>query len=656
MFGGLKSMQIGVDYYPEQWDHALWSNDAKLMAETGVKLVRIAESAWYKMQPDENEFNLEWLDELISLFSNYGISVLLCTPTSLPHIWMYEKYPEICNVDLNGNKVTIHKSGSRCINSSAFIELTKNITEKLAERYADNPTVAAWQIDNAMEASPCFCDVCQKKFREWLIEKYETIEKLNNAFSGITGSDTYREWNQIKIPSENISDCSNPALLLDYNRFCRENISEYVRIQRNIIRRYNPKAKITTNASLSEHNPDFYRMYDGLDFVSCNNYLFSADNNTLSSSFFLDMIRGIQCRNFWVAEQKIGKRFEETALTETPKPNMIKGYAVQALAHGADNVIYYRWRTGLSGYSQGIIDSSNRIGRRYFEFKSLCDISLKLKCIYNTQFLSKVAVIYSPDCEYAFKTQPQAEGMSYFEHLEKFYNGFTRLGANVDIVGPYADLSEYKIVIAANLFINDNKTVENIYKYTSGGGILVLTCLSGVRSNNNNRLMDSIPSVYKDLAGIEVMESDPIGNHDNILTDIKGREYKCSKWCDVLQLNTAEFFAGYRSGFYCDMPAISVNKYCKGTAYYIGTVCEDKFYFDFANMLMKTTGIPRLKGMPDGIEVTTRTSGVDEFIFFFNNSAEYAGIGLPKAMYSIIDETAKEKIELPPYSFDILRR
>lgn len=656
MFGGLKSMQIGVDYYPEQWDHALWSNDAKLMAETGVKLVRIAESAWYKMQPDENEFNLEWLDELISLFSNYGISVLLCTPTSLPHIWMYEKYPEICNVDSNGNKVTIHKSGSRCINSSAFIELTKNITEKLAERYADNPTVAAWQIDNAMEASPCFCDVCQKKFREWLIEKYETIEKLNNAFSGITGSDTYREWNQIKIPSENVSDCSNPALLLDYNRFCRENISEYVRIQRNIIRRYNPKAKITTNASLSEHNPDFYRMYDGLDFVSCNNYLFSADNNTVSSSFLLDMIRGIQCRNFWVAEQKIGKRFEETALTETPKPNMIKGYAVQALAHGADNVIYYRWRTGLSGYSQGIIDSSNRIGRRYFEFKSLCDISLKLKCIYNTQFLSKVAVIYSPDCEYAFKTQPQAEGMSYFEHLEKFYNGFTRLGANVDIVGPYADLSEYKIVIAANLFINDNKTVENIYKYTSGGGILVLTCLSGVRSNNNNRLMDSIPSVYKDLAGVEVMESDPIGNHDNILTDIKGREYKCSKWCDVLQLNTAEFFAGYRSGFYCDMPAISVNKYCKGTAYYIGTVCEDKFYFDFANMLMKTTGIPRLKGMPDGVEVTTRTSGVDEFIFFFNNSAEYAGISLPKAMYSIIDETAKEKIELPPYSFDILRR
>ena len=103
MFGGLKSMQIGVDYYPEQWDHELWSNDAKLMAVTVVKLVRIAESALYKMQPDENEFNLEWLDELISLFSNYGISVLLCTPTSLPHIWMYEKYPEICNVDSNGN-------------------------------------------------------------------------------------------------------------------------------------------------------------------------------------------------------------------------------------------------------------------------------------------------------------------------------------------------------------------------------------------------------------------------------------------------------------------------------------------------------------------------------------------------------------------------
>ena len=80
------------------------------------------------------------------------------------------------------------------------------------------------------------------------------------------------------------------------------------------------------------------------------------------------------------------------------------------------------------------------------------------------------------------------------------------------------------------------------------------------------------------------------------------------------------------------------------------------FYEDFVSKLMKQKGIPRLKGLPRGVEVTTRTNGIDEYIFFFNNSEENASIGLPKAMYSIIDSTGKDRIDLKPFEMEVVRK
>ena len=71
---------------------------------------------------------------------------------------------------------------------------------------------------------------------------------------------------------------------------------------------------------------------------------------------------------------------------------------------------------------------------------------------------------------------------------------------------------------------------------------------------------------------------------------------------------------------------------------------------------MKQTGIPRLKDLPKGVEVTTRTNGLDDYIFFFNNSEEEVNITLPKAMYSIIDGGERSELTLKPFGMDIVRK
>jgi len=56
---------FGVDYYPEHWERARWSIDARLMQQAGITTVRLAEFAWSRLEPREGYFDFAWLDEAI---------------------------------------------------------------------------------------------------------------------------------------------------------------------------------------------------------------------------------------------------------------------------------------------------------------------------------------------------------------------------------------------------------------------------------------------------------------------------------------------------------------------------------------------------------------------------------------------------------------
>ena len=114
-------MRIGVDYYPEHWDKALWVKDADLMQKNGVQIVRMAEFAWCRMEPQEDVFDFSWLDEIINIFSERNIQVVLCTPTSCPPLWLYEKYPDAVQTGNDGRKIATGIRGHRCLNNPDFL-------------------------------------------------------------------------------------------------------------------------------------------------------------------------------------------------------------------------------------------------------------------------------------------------------------------------------------------------------------------------------------------------------------------------------------------------------------------------------------------------------------------------------------------------------
>ena len=645
-------MRIGVDYYPEHWDKDMWKSDVRLMAETGVKIVRLAEFAWCRLEPADGIFDFGWLDEAIRLFADNGIEVIIGTPTNCPPRWLCEKHPEILPVGDNGRTNPIGIRGHRCYNSPALREYAGRIVAKLAEHYKDFPNVTAWQLDNELEANICFCDTCNKKHREWLKRKYGTLGALNKAYGNIVWSGEYQSWEQIDPPYGGYNTAwLNPAYMIDFERRATDDMLEFIRFQADIIRSYIPEAFITTNACFCNHTSDFTAMFSDLDVAAYDNYPTTSVShdyeNITSTSAYLDMIRGAKRKNFWIMEELSGTPGCWAPMQKTPAPGMIKGYALQAFAHGADTVIFFRWRTaniGAEMHWHGLIDHSGVPGRRFDEFAQLCGEAEKLKDIRGSELRSVIAILFSADSGRAFRLQPQTDGFSYIEQIKAVHQAFVRYGLNVDIIDEHADISGYKIVCAPALYVTDSTTVKRLRDFAENGGTVVLTARSGVKDENNNCIMEPLPTVYRELVGCHVTEYDPIGWDKAKVRFTDGEEYECKQWCDILETDTAETAASYSSGFYAGQPAVTVNSYGGGKAFYIGTIGTRRMYEKAAKQILDASGIPYIEGLPENVEVTTRTGSGITARFVFNNS------DLERTF-----ELNGEKLHLDPFEMKIIR-
>ena len=642
-------MKIGVDYYPEHWEKSLWEQDADLMKKSGVKLVRMAEFAWGKMEPTEGAFCFAWLDEAIELFAQRGIDVILCTPTNCPPQWLFEKYPDILQVDRNGQPQEPAVRGHRCFNSETYRGMVEKFVRKMGEHYKDCKNLAAWQIDNEVDSLFCCCHTCGEKFRLWLQEKYGTLEAVNAAYHNDVWSGSYSAWSQIHPPfGDRPVSQYNPAYILDYQRFMSESTVDYVRFQAELLREYFPETPITTNTWFCSNMPDFYKLFDKLDFCSYDNYppTVLPEDEYYSHAFHLDMMRGVKQKNFWIMEQLSGFGGCWRPMVPTPPPGMIKGYAMQAFAHGADASVHFRFRSAVGGaemFCHGLIDHSNVPGRRYAEFEELCKTVQELADAEGTTVTSRVAILNGFDSEYAFKLQLQTDGIYYYEQMQAFHNAFSQYGVNVDIIDQEADLCGYDIVIAPTMYVRNAKTVEQLHAFAQNGGTVLITARSGVKDENNNCIMQPLPTDYADMTGCWVEEYDAIGN-GRIAVEMEGQQYQGAHWCDVLHPEEAKVLAVYGEKFYAGKPVITQNTYGKGTVYYIGTVGQPALCRSLAERMLKQAKIPYFTDLPERVEVTVREGEGKKFTFVFNN-----------------DEVIKnftfkgEQLELAPFEMKVFR-
>ncbi len=666
------SVFFGVDYYPEHWARDRWETDARLMQEMGLNIVRMGEFSWAKFEPREGEFHFGWLDEAIALLAGHGIKTLIGTPTAAPPAWIIEKDPDILPMDSQGQQKGFGGRHHDCQSNVKYREHIRRLVTAMAEHYKDNKNVIGWQIDNELGNSHedlCMCDSCRHAFQQWLKGKYGNIENLNEEWGTVFWSQSYDKFSQVPAPRVTPT-MHNPSLLLDWKRFCSDLVVDFQKLQVDIIKSICPHQPVTHNLMGLYDKTDYFDLASDLDFASNDQYptgyYFTPPGQPpYEISACLDFIRSVKKKNFWMMELESGPT-GGAFIGRMPRPGQLRLWTLHCIAHGSDTIVYFRWRTCLFGTEQfwhGILPHNGVPGRRYQELKdTMAEMVPVLKDIQGIVPKAEAAILFSYDQNNAIKIQPHHPELDYIEQVKKYYDSFYERNIPLDFIGEKEDFQDYRLVIAPLQFLMDAALEDKLMEYVKKGGRLVLTMRTGVKNRNNVCMSDMpLPGRLGEMLGIKIEDYDcPLGltvQMEWAGTGIKGAGLKgtADKWCDIVTLVDAEPLAFYRSEYYKNTPAVTVNSYGAGKAYYVATEPDKHILGQLAELLREEAGLEAMGESPKDVELTLRKGRRQDYLFAINHTDCRQEIRIDK-MWKRMDGCTENAFVLEEYGVNIYIR
>jgi beta-galactosidase len=652
----------GVDYYPEHWNETQWEKDAQMMQDAGINFVRLAEFAWVKMEPVEGQFDFTWLDRALKVLNAHGIKAVLGTPTASPPAWLYAKYPDVAAMDENGVRYRYGSRRNYCLHSANFLAATRRIVTAMAEHYKNHPAVLGWQIDNELGDPICYDASCRAAFQRWCRATYKTLAALNKAWGTIFWGHTYLAWSEIPLPWNTLGKAHNPSLALDYRRFHSAATHDYLKLQVDILRQISPAKAITHNDMGMYDGVDYSVLNQPLDFVAWDNYpMFQKDYaNYFGPGLAHDLMRGSKNnQNFMIMEQQGGLPGWNVFWGRQAAPGLYRVWAYQAVAHGADGICYFRWRTsryGTEQYWQGILDQDSYPNARYqIVSQTGKELANLTELVRGSKVVAPVALLVSPDSRWAFHIQPLGENFNYNQQLQLYYDAFRRLGINVDVLFPQSDFTSYKIIVAPSLFVVDKALTEKLSNYVKDGGTLILGFRSGVKDEHNIVTDQVLPGPLAEMAGIEIHDFDPQTNQEQEVAGPNGVGRPARVWFDILTPTTAQPVLSYRKGYYAGKAAMTGNRFGKGRVYYVGTELTAETHLEGAKLEAQGAGIPLGPELPEGVEMAVREKAGKRILFLLNYTEKAQTVTLGRAYKNALTgETEPAEVQLPAFDVKVL--
>lgn len=649
-----KQFELGVCYYPEHWPEGMWADDYRRMAETGFTIVRMGEFAWSLFEPEEGRFQFGLFDRAIDLAHSHGLKVVLGTPTATPPAWLTEKYPEVLNVTYEG--VTLQHGLRRHYNYSSpkYRELCAAIVSQLASHYGSHPGVAGWQIDNELncEINEFYSESDHTAFREWLQRKYVTLEKLNEAWGAVFWNQSYTSWSQVFLPRPApVPRQPNPHQALDEKRFISDNTISFAKIQADIIRAQAPYQWITTNGLFG--HLDSHQMHDELlDFFSYDSYpQFSSiyydpdEKNPLGDrnwSLSLSVVRSIS-PNYCIMEQQSGPGGWVNRMDmPSPKPGQMRLWTYQSVAHGADMVLYFRWRTATMGneiYWHGLNDYHNLPGRRVRE---AADIGRELaaagQAIIGTRVEASVAILRDYDNEWDGEYDIW-HGPFMWTSNKEWFKALQRQHIPSDIVylrskTTVKELARYRVLVYPHPAIMTDATAALLDEYVQQGGKLIFGCRTGYKDSRGQCYMRAFPGAAKELCGITVEEFTMVkgSRPPTSIQWIHGSEVLtgADAFNDILQVeaDSVEVMGRYAADYYAGKPAVTRNKRGQGEVWYYGAVFNEDAALRIIASLQLASPAAEWLELPPEVELQIRSSGTASLAFLLNYNESSAEIVL----------------------------
>lgn len=596
----------GIAYYPEHWDEKEWHKDLLRIKEMGVNTIRIGEFMWSTLEPTEGNYDFTLLDKMVDVITSHGFDILLGTPTATFPVWIYKNYDDVMAVDSNGHK---RKYGTRrqyCYNSESYLRLSKIITEKVVKRYKHHSKVIGIQIDNELghEGSDfCQCENCKNAFREYLKDKYNDINELNEIHGNVFWGQSFLSFEDIEVPFGDLLD-HNPSLRLEYARFLSRSLVSYANEMIKVTKRNKGDHQVvTTNLPGGLFNKwfDANDLVSDVDFVSFDNYpiwggeVHNADDAKVAME--LDMIRGLKEKKFWIVEELIGAQGHDL-VGWLPRPNQAKLWAMQAHLRGAENIFFFRYKgmnKGEEQFCQGIFDVDDEVNEKFDEVKSFfSDVSND----FNTENLvmnNKVAILYDFDNIWSWKIQPQSSVYNFHQELMKHYRPLYDLNVNVDVISTHKDFNHYETIILPNMQIIDDELYKELENFLNEGKNIVFSYRSGIRNQfNNMRLGENIIS---EMIGGKIESYEALSGDNTLSINYNNSNYGLEVWRDIVRPITSKPLVKYTDYGFSDKACVTVNSYKSTQIYYIGASLDHDLLLELYKKILGVNEISCLEGI-----------------------------------------------------------
>lgn len=631
-------IHFGGDYNPEHWPEEVRAEDIKLMREAGVSMVTAGIFSWALVEPAPGEYDFDWFGRVLDDLHGAGIRVCLATMTASPPPWLTEQHPEVLPRDADGVR---RWPGSRqhfCPSSPVYRERAVRLVTELATRYGTHPALDSWHIGNEYGCSNprCYCDVSAADFRRWLRERYGSVEALNAAWATTFWSQRYGTFEQV-LPPRTTPTLPNPAQVLDYARFCDDALLQCYLAEKAALRRITPDVPVTTN-HMPMHKPvDPYSWAAHEDVQALDFYQDPYDPEThLTAALAFDVTRSAGGGRPWMLMEQAPSAVNWRARNSPKPPGTMRLWSWQAVAQGADAVLYFQWRAtpgGAEKFHSAMVPHAGTDTRIFREVSALGRELGTVPQLAGARSRPEVALLADWHSWWALEQDSHPSGdLDFAETLRRHHRPFFEAGVECDVVPPDRDLSAYRLVVVPNLYLMSAETGAGLTEFVRAGGHLLVSYFTGISDDCDRVHLGGYPAPLREVLGLRVEEFWPLAEGQTLpLTgSLAGTG---DLWSEAIDLEGAEAVAEFGAGELAGRPALTRHAYGDGVAWYAGTRLPAQEMRTLVDRVRAGAGVaPVLPGLPAGVQATVREGADGRFLFLLNHGTSAATVTLPEPM------------------------
>ncbi|MGP4016187.1 beta-galactosidase [Saccharopolyspora sp. 5N708] len=620
----LDRIAYGGDYNPEQWPEEVWAEDVRLMKQAGVSLVSVGIFSWALVEPRPGDFDFGWFDRVLDNLADGGVRAAVATMTASPPPWLAQLHPETLPQRADGTVLWPGARQAYCPSSPIYRQYAGRLVSRLAERYAEHPALALWHIGNeyGCHVRACYCDSSAVAFRDWLRARYGDVDELNRAWSTKFWSQRYDDFDEV-LPPRTAPTFANPAQQLDFARFSSDTMLELLRMEKAVLRAATPDVPVTTNHVPLAKTLDLHRWASEVDIVSYDSYPDPHDPQAaVLAGLSYDVMRSLRGGQPWLLMEQAPSAVNWRERNAAKQPGQMRLWSWQAVAQGADAVMFFQWRQSKGGaekFHSGMLPHAGADSRIFREVTSLGAELAETSSLVGTRAANDVALLLDWDSWWAVELDSHPASLRQIDALLAHYAPLFAANVGCDVVHPDSDLAAYRLVVVPNLYLLRAATGQHLTEYVRRGGHLLVSFFSGIVDECDQVHLGGYPAPLREVLGLRVEEFWPLAAEESVGVSVFGSPQSGLLWSEDISTEGAEVLGRFTDGGLAGRPALTRHAFGDGVAWYLGTRLPEAGMRQVMDRVVGDSGVvPVVAGLPGGVQALHR----GDRIFLLNHNAD----------------------------------